>query len=273
MCGRGGDGNRQVDIVTGHQRARTALQRRSARRYRHRGREDNEGQSSPRSGGRRWLRRAEPAGHLRDRNGRGRVGLHHGESGCASRCHASACGRCSRPARPPGSARSLVAGFVGWTTATRGHRGGADGIAPHAGAGRADVSPRSGRSRRGPGFTGPTGARSRSDRRHGRAPARACGAVCRPDRPRARRRCASPRGLTRGDHALVLGRTASGRAGPPGRLASSAAHGPRRSSTGRPFARAPGSLHAPRPDDGARPNDRSGRGGRDTKAHGRVLDA
>ena len=194
--------------------------------------------------------------------------------GCARRCHASPRGGRGRPARPPGPARPLAAGAVGWPTATCGHRGGPDGVAPHAGARRADVRPRSGGGRRGPQDAGPPGARSRSDRGHGRAPARARGAVRRPDRPGARRR------VRRSSRARPRSSCASSSVAPPlvelGRLVGwdplpLSVRDARRQAG--PAPRAPRSDIAPRPEDGARRDDRSGRGGRGPQADRRVRTA
>ena len=124
------------------------------------------------------------------------------------------------------------------------------------------------------GHPGPPGARSRSDRRHGRAPARARGAVCRSDRPGARRRRAARRGLPEVIMRIVLGRTAPGRAGPPGRLGPAAPFGPRRPPTGRPLRERLAPLRHParrrcpaqRP-----PRSRWPRHGSSAVAYGRVI--
>ena len=186
MRGRGGDGDGKVDLAAGDQRAGPAFQRRDAGRDGHRRREDHQGQPAARSGRRGRLRRSEPAGQLRHRDRRRRAGLHDGEPRSALRCDASPRGGCDRPAGPAGPARPITAGALGRSATARGDRGRADRVTAAAGPRRAHIRPRSGRSRRGLERTGPSGARSGSDRGHGRTSAGACRAVRRPDHPGAR---------------------------------------------------------------------------------------
>ena len=106
---RGGDGDGQVDPAAGHQRSGAALQRRDAGRDGHGGREDDQGQPTARSGRRRRLRGPEPAGQLRDRDRRGRAGVHHGEPRGALRRDAPPGGGRGRSAGPAGAARPITA--------------------------------------------------------------------------------------------------------------------------------------------------------------------
>ena len=107
---------------------------------------------------------------------------------------------------------------VGRPATARCHWSRPDGVAAAAGARRTDVCPRSGRRRGGAERAGPSGARSRAHRGHGRAPAGARGALCRPDRPGARRwRTTRHRGARDRD-AIVLGCSAAGRTGTASRM-------------------------------------------------------
>ena len=241
MRGGRGDRNRQVDVASRHQRTCSPLQWRDAGRNRHGRWADDEGQSAARPGGRRRLRRPEPSGQLRDRDGRGRAGLHHGEPRRALRCHAAPGGGRRRSPGPAGPTRPLAPRVVGRTTAARGDRSGADGVTAPAGARRAHVRPRSGGRRGGPEHAGPPRARSRPDGRHGRASPGARRAVRRPDRPRSRRWRTARRRSARDGDADVVGCAAPGRAGPTGRVGPPSAFGTRRPPDVGPAARAAGS--------------------------------
>ena len=178
-----------------------------------------------------------PGRRLRHRHRRGGAGLRHGQPRRRARRHAPPGRGRARPARPARAARPTAAHAVGRPAAARGHRRGADHLAPRAGARRAHLRPRPGGGRGRAGRAHPPGARPGHDRARGRAPPGAGGAV----RRSCRARCpAAVAPVEVGAPAAVMadlaGGAAGGRAGPPGRMVAAAAVDPRRPPRGRAAA-------------------------------------
>ena len=256
-----GDGphrQRQVHAAARHQRAGAALLRRHPGRARPRRRARHRHPPAARHGRPRRLRRPGPDGRVRHRQRGGRARLRHGVARPRARGDAQARRGDPRPARPRRAPQPAAGPALRRAAAAGRDRCGADHPPAGAGARRADLG--AGPAGRGGGavHAAAAGPRPRPDRGARRAPARAGGAVRRPDRARPGRLAAGrvrrPRDHPR-DHA---DRPSRGRARPRRRLVAASPHRAGRPPTVRGPARAAGrrTTSGAR---GARPQRRGGR--------------